>query len=524
MTLDSRRKEKIGNVLLILAALAVLVALGFLLVERHFSLGSEIAFGIAAVLLVAFVFVEPLRTRKWVTGRQARYGSNAVLMSVVLLVVLAVGNYLADAHPYRVDVTANRRLSLSQETVDVLDALEGPVRVVGFFPSTAYPDQAQDLLSQYEYHYADWESTFYDPVVEPSRASEWGVTDTWRATVFIIYQERQDVIHTVSEREVTSALVRLSRAEQPVVYFLTGHGEPDLADTQDAGLSTLSERLVNVGFEVASLNLLITETVPSDASAVVLLSPITPLAQDELDRLAAYLDGGGAGMVLLDPLPNPEDDSAALLAWLAERWGVQVRNDIVLDGTSYLYPMPTVPLVSAYGVGPIGDGMGTVETYFIEARSIQDLDPDAGPNYVPVVQTSANSWGESSWEELSQYPERLPEFDEGEDVGGPVDIGVALEDRDSDSRLVLFGDAHFCMNIAVQDAGNSDLFVNALNWLTEDEELISISPKVDEDRYVVIRSALVRNALFAILVLLIPLTVAGLGVLVFVVRRVRRPK
>jgi ABC-type uncharacterized transport system involved in gliding motility auxiliary subunit len=522
MSEEIRRERRTGNILLILAGVAFVVAIGFLLIERKLSLGSEISLSVALALLIAFVIVEPARTRTWVTGRQVRYGSNAVLMSLVLFVILALGNYLADRHAYRVDVTADRRLSLSQQTIDVLEAMEGRIEVVGFFPSGTSQDQARDLLSQYEHFHSDWEMAFYDPVVEPSRAMEWGVTDTWSPTVFILYEGRREQVRTVSEQQLTSALVRLTRTTQPKVYFVTGHGEPDLDGADETGFSALRGELEAEGIEVAALNLLTSEAVPSDASAVVLASPVTPLAVDEVDRLATYLESGGAGIIMFDPMPELERESPELVAWLADRWGVEVRNDIVIDGNSYVNPMPTVPLVSSYGVGPIANGMGDVATYFVEARSIRQID-DVGAVYNSVVQTSSNSWGESSWEELMQ-PEMFPQYDEGEDLAGPIDIGVTLEDSQSGTRLVLFGDANFCMNMASQDLGNADLFINALNWLIEDEELISIRPQEDVERFVIIRSFLVRNALFAVLVVLIPLTVVGIGVLVFVARKVGRPK
>ena len=525
--MSESRRERIGNILLALALAALMVAVGALLVERRLTRIGEAGFGVAGLFLLAFVLLEPTRTRTWITSRQVRYGSNAVMMTLVLLAILGVGNFLADRHPYRIDVTANRRLSLSPQTIDVLEGLEGPVHVVGFFPSPGARDQAADLFDQYRYHYPDLSVEFHDPAVEYSTAMEWGVVDTWRPTIFILYQDRQERINAVTEREITSALVRLSRETRPVVYFLTGHGERGLEDVQDTGLSVLRGRMEEEGFQVAPLNLLVTATVPSDASAVVVAGPRQPLSQEEVDRLAAYVDGGGAAMILLDPTPDPEVDSPALADWLARSWGVAFRNDLVLDPVSYFYPMPTVPVALTYGDSPIGRGMEGAGTYFIEARSIAQVTAtlevtDTAPQFLPLVQTSDESWGETSWGELKRIPDVWPEFDEGEDEKGPLSIAATLEDPESGARLALFGDSHFCANVAVQDFANGDLFINTLNWLTEDEELISLRPREDVDRYVSFRSNLVRNGIFAVLVVLVPLAVLAAGGVVLLVRRMRR--
>ncbi|HEC34149.1 MAG TPA: hypothetical protein ENI37_05470 [Chloroflexi bacterium] len=527
---SKNHRERIGNILLTLALVALAAAVGSLLVEHRLTLVSETAFGVAGALLLAFVIVEPTRTRTWVTSRQVRYGSNAVMMTMVLLAILGVGNFLADRHPYRVDVTADRSLSLAPQTVDVLNTLEGPVRIVGFFTSPTARDRAADLLDQYRYHYPDLMVEFHDPAVEYSQALEWEVTETWRPTLFILYQERKEKVHVVSEREITSALVRLTRETQPVVYFLTGHGERDLEDPGDAGLSTLRERLQEEGFQVAPLNLLVTATVPSDASAVVAVGPQRPLSQDEVGRLAEYVDGGGAAMILLDPAPNPDMEPSALADWLSDRWGVAFREDLVIDPASFIYPMPTVPVAVSYGNSPVGRGMDGTGTYFIETRSIahitvtQETTPTvtSSPDFISLVETSADSWGETSWEQLAKIPDAWPQYDEEEDMQGPLAIAATLEEPESGARLALFGDSHFCANMAVRDLANGDLFINTLNWLTEDEELISLRPQSDVDRYVSIRSNLIRNGIFVVLVILIPLAVLGVGVVVLLARRARQ--
>jgi len=526
--LDPTRRSRIGNSLLILALVALFTALGALLVERRLTLISEAAFLTAGVLLLAFIIFEPARTRTWITSRQVRYGSNALAMTLALLVILGVANVLADRHSYRVDVTANRSLSLSEQTIDLLRTLEGPARFVVFSTSAAARNQAVDLLlDQYRRYYAGLEVEFHDPETEPSKAMEWGVTETWRPTVFILYQDRQEKIHSISEREITSALLRLTRQTKPVIYFLFGRGERDLEDAGEAGLSVLRERLVAEGFEVAPLNLLITETVPADASAVVAIGPRSPYGQDEVERLTAYADGGGAVMILLDPAYDSAAESAALTAWLAGRWQAAFRNDLVIDPVNFIYPLPTIPVVASYGSSPVAQGLQGMGTYFVEARSIAQLtaDPDAAapaPVFTPVVQTSRDSWGETSRDELSRIPNAWPAYDAEEDTPGPLTIAATLEDFTTGARLVLIGDSHFCANVAVQDLANGDLFINALHWLTEDEELISLRPQQDVDRYVIIRSNLVGNAIFAVLVILIPLLVLGIGGLVLLVRRMRR--
>ena len=50
------------------------------------------------------------------------------------------------------------------------------------------------------------------------------------------------------------------------------------------------------------------------------------------------------------------------------------------------------------------------------------------------------------------------------------------------ARLVVFGDSDFASNTYLSTLGNRDLFANAVNWLAEDESLISIRAKPPSDR------------------------------------------
>ena len=519
--MNEQRRQRISNILLWVALVAMGVAAVALMIERRLSFVSEIAFGVAGALLLTFIILEPVRTRTWITSRQVRYGSNAVMMSLLLLAVLGVANFLADRHPYRVDVTANRRLSLAPQTVDLLRTLEGPVRVVAFFPNSEGKQAALDLFDQYRYHYPQWEVETHDPFVEPSQAQQWGVTESWRPTVFILYGERQETIHEVSEVEVTSALVRLTRSQNPVVYFLTGHGELELNDAGQTGLSTLRSRLESEGFTVRSLNLLITTTVPADASVVALVGPQRPLAQGEVDRLAEYADRGGSLMILLDPTADAEMDSSPLADWLAQRWGGAFRRDIVIEQTANFpgCPYPACPVIEPSSGSPIGGRMQDTFVYLLEARSIHPVTATLAttatqPTYTPLLQSSRDSWGETSLD-TAQYNEDV-------DVRGPLDLAVTVEDPDSGARLALFGDCHFVSNVSVRDLWNSDLVVNTLDWFTQDETLISIRPREDVERHLTISSGLVLSATFVFLVILVPLAVVGIGLLVFAARRWRR--
>jgi ABC-type uncharacterized transport system involved in gliding motility auxiliary subunit len=86
------------------------------------------------------------------------------------------------------------------------------------------------------------------------------------------------------------------------------------------------------------------------------------------------------------------------------------------------------------------------------------------------------------------------------------------------ARVVVFGNMDFASNTYLRALGNKDLFANAVNWLTEDESLISIRAKPPTDRSLYMTSAEQTLGLLTAVVLL-PLAVLLVGAVVWWRRR-----
>jgi ABC-type uncharacterized transport system involved in gliding motility auxiliary subunit len=73
-------------------------------------------------------------------------------------------------------------------------------------------------------------------------------------------------------------------------------------------------------------------------------------------------------------------------------------------------------------------------------------------------------------------------------------------------------------NSFIRFNGNRDLFLNMINWLTADEDLISIRPKAPEDRPLNI-TAQKMNLLFWLSLVIFPLAIVGFGMATWWKRR-----
>jgi ABC-type uncharacterized transport system involved in gliding motility auxiliary subunit len=213
---------------------------------------------------------------------------------------------------------------------------------------------------------------------------------------------------------------------------------------------------------------------------------------------------------MLDP-DHPRDVAAFF-----ENYSVKIGNDIVIDasGVGRLFGAgPAMPLVSQYDKDHgITKGF-SVMTFYDRASSVTPMEDKGGYTITELLKTSSNSWGETDWS-----TGRVA-FDEDKDVKGPISIGVVVEKDVDDGKtaLAIFGDSDFAMNGHFDNQGNSDLFLNTINYLAEEEDMISIRPKQLDDRRLTLTQANV-SSIFYLVVITVPVLVIILGVVIFLRR------
>lgn len=468
---------------LYLAVAAALVAFGLYVVQRAWNLPLQISLALAIAGLALFIVLDPDRVRALLTGREARYGSNALLMGLAVLGILIVINYLVYRNPQRWDLTEDRLHSLAPETIDTLEALPGTVTIRAFFTERNPANQTQierarDLLEDYQY-YSDGqvEYRFINPDTDPIAAQEANVTRD--GTLVLSLDGVQEQVTILSEQEITAALVRLLNPEQIAIYFLTGHGERDLEAVADEGFARAKSLLETKNYTVVPLNLFATNQIPADAGAIVIAGPTQPISEAEIEMLDAFLAGGGAMLVLVEPSTFTEvaSDDDPLGAYLQESWGIALGDDLVVDLSSN---QPLVAVANQYGNHRITQRLQGLVTFFPTARSVQLESTEGDTTLASLVMTADQSWAETDLVALENDQEISPT--EGEDLLGPVTLAAVGERFENESRIAVFGDSDFASNGYFDSYGNSDLFVNALDWAVQQEDLIDLTPRQQTSR------------------------------------------
>jgi ABC-type uncharacterized transport system involved in gliding motility auxiliary subunit len=200
---------------------------------------------------------------------------------------------------------------------------------------------------------------------------------------------------------------------------------------------------------------------------------------------------------------------------LVAGWGVTLNKDLALDtsGIGEIFQLgPEVPLVVSYESHPIVNQMKDVATAFPITRTLDVKNGDK-TTVQKLFATGENSYATT---DLSSGSIRI---DPKKDKKGPLTLAAAgTYNGATPGRFVVVGSSLWCGNNFIRFNGNRDLFLNMINWLTADEDLISIRPKASEDRPLDM-SAQKLNLVFWLSVVIFPLAVVGMGLATWWKRR-----
>lgn len=456
--------------------------------------------GLVAVLLyMAGQWREVLDFYK---GRNARYGTMSIVSVVAFLGVLGAVNYLGVRQNKRWDFTANQVYSLSEQTVKLLKGLKEPVKIT-VYALSQQQDSLKQQLQEFTYQTSQLTTEMVDPNRQPTRAQAAGVTAV--PTVLVEYKGRTEKISSTTEQELTNALIKVLSGTTKKVYFTQGHGEKDLAASDRGGFSTAADAMKQDNYAVESLVLIQKKTVPDDATVVVIAGPTTDFFPPEIEALNAYTARGGKVMVMLDPVlkggPQP------LLTQFLADWGIRAGNDVVLDTSGMGQLVGTtdasVPVaVPPYPSHPITANFRDITAYPM-SRSMAPIEGGSNSHVAqPVVQSSSQGWAESDLASLATGKAEVALNPEKGDKPGPITLAAAVtapatvtppapsgnttppaaDAPKPETRVLGIGDSDFASNAAIGVPGNRDLFMNAINWLAQQENLIAVRPRQPEDR------------------------------------------
>jgi ABC-type uncharacterized transport system involved in gliding motility auxiliary subunit len=430
------------------------------------------------VLLLAGIVLGFDRLIGFFSQRSSKLGTNTAILSLAVLVILGIANFVGYRHHKRFDLTSEKLYTLSDQTKKVVSGLKNDIAVIHFSKT---PDtQLNDLMTEYRSVSPHIKFQNIDPQEKPEVAKQYNVARM--GDTVISSGARTEHIDSgfrsqVSEEDITSTILKLIRDSVKTACFVTGHGEKSLTDTGEDGYSIADAGMKKESYATKTINLVNESGVPADCNILVIAGPKQSYFPQETAFISKYLDGGGKALILVDPETDPKLDD------IFTAWNIKVGQDVVIDASGLgrlLGAGPAIPMVADYGSSPITKGFEGSMTFFPLARTVSAIEkgkPD--PQTIELLKTSQRSFT------IPNLKQKEIRYDPKTDTMGPLSLGVsASKSGEKGARLVVIGDSDFASNKVNTMQRNGDLFYNTINWLAQDENLISIRPKSITNRRV----------------------------------------
>jgi hypothetical protein len=482
-----------------------------------------------AGLLLAAVGVAGLRTELAAIARGRR--AEVALFTLGVIGILLAVAYLSTRYPVRLDLTSTGAYSLSEPTITMLERLDRPVHITFF-----HDPMMRETVELYQLVAAQTPQVsveFHDPMVNPARARMLGVN--FAGTAVMESEGRRLQVHGGGEADIANGILRVSRSATQLLCFLDGHREPDPFSLEahdhlegSAGHShglgakyVLHERhgmakargaLEVLNYKVEKVLLMRRASGLDGCAVLVVAGPKLPLLPREIDAVATFLARGGHALFMLDPFVRTG------LEPLIAQYGIVVDEDIVIDEASHFWADVSAPAVTDYNRHQVTRDLPL--TFFPGARSLSPTPQRVpGTSVVPLINSSKNSWGQTD-------PDRVASV-EGLDKPGPHTLMVValkrLESSTADasdasnsrgSRIAVVGDSDFATNSFFHIMGNGALFLNTINFLGAQENLIGVQPRTADLPRINLTNRQMK-AVFFLSVLLVPALLAVVGTAVW---------
>lgn len=503
-------------------------------VELH-ALGWVAGWLVAVVILFAAGVRLPLTTGLGAIGSRL-YAAGCILAGLGVWVLANVALHLNDSH---IDVTREKVYTPSATAMAVVDELKTPVSITYFYRTDdPIGQRARNILEVMGRRNPMLTVLTVDPDKQPELARREGVR-LYNAAI-VEAAGRRVLIQGTDEAEIAIGIQRVLRTRALTVCFLEGHGEfsmdgfefhthlegvsdhshgdasSQIIETAGHGVGRLRRVFEAQGYATRKLLLATTGEVPGDCTVVLVANPRTTFLPAESAALRSYLTGGGSALLMLDLGFVPEPGLSKLLSDL----GVQLEQQVVVDPLSHYHRDAEMVAVTGYEQHPITRTLSL--TFFPGIRPLTLTKPAAGVEVMPILQSSRDSYAR---------PVAPAEARTTEGASAPASqvaevrsrvLGIAAEGTLAPGarpfRAVVVGDGDFASNSFLPYMSNSDLLVAAVRWLAREDKGTAVRTRIPVPPMILLTAAQSRW-IFIVIVILLPLTVIGIGGVVWWLRR-----
>jgi len=461
-------------------------------------------------------------------GKTLKYGSNAVILIVIVVAIAVVANLLVGTLNLKWDLTENKIYSIGDTTKEILKGLKKDIKIYGLFDETKVGDNKliTELLSQYKSNSSHITLIYKDLEKNPSLRQELDPKgeSKFMENDFVVVcpsnKNKMKILNSSSlfsyegdemtaESSFTGAIKYVTSEKTPVVCFVDGHGEKKV----DSDYTSIKQYLENNNYSVITAN--IRDKVPSDVEIMVFANPLSDLSDTEKENFRGFMAKGGKSIFFMDPPKTT--NSLANFEDILDEYGIGLNYDNVKEtDNSRIFdtedPYSIIPDIVPNGINSSLPEQVT-QILMPHSRSIKILKKQ---NEFLKVESLLEASSKAVGEPVDKTKSELQ---------GPLVLAAASENTGAanPSKILVIGNSTFMgdefFNIYGQMAQFGASFIgNSLNWMLDKTDDVEIEPKVISTEKMVIDGQKI-NILMLVLVIVFPLLILGTGVGVWVRRR-----
>jgi len=434
---------------------------------------------------------------------------HAALSTLFFFLLVVFVNVVAAKHYYRIDMTQERRFTLSPQSISVLARIHQPIYITTLFRAGNLATDLEQLLREYEANARHLQVRHIDPDRDPGEherliarlaiqgqpssavvveVGERSRVIPWEALLEQQFEYRGGRRHRIrgapplfrGEEAITSTLLSLSVTEEPMICFSTGHGERSARDRGAEGLYMMRQKLRGTGYRVGEALLAQDAPVPAACDLLITAGPRQALEGPARDAIAAFLERGGKWLVTVEPWESGGLDP------LLSQWGLGIRSVYLVDPSSSVAGIgPTNIITRRYQPHLITAGLGELAVSFPFATSVHIKEAARPLESANLALISERGYGKTNRQS------RSTDFEPQQDQRGGFSVLAAVKEPDrlyeadgrrESARIVIVGDTDWFTNAHLNRLGNQNLLMNAIDWLAKREERIAVRARPADDR------------------------------------------
>ena len=463
-----------------------------------------------------------------------------------LILVVAVAIFTSAAltrHDHHFDLTREHLFTPDLKALEVIESLTRPVRLTYF----SRADDLEGIRAQRIVELLAQKSKFLDvviidPDINPRLARSAGV-QAYNAAL-LEADGRRLVVKGTDETEIALGIQRILREERVEICFLDGHGEypsdnyefhthveklaghamghthgaaEAVVQTISHGVGRFRGSLESLGYDIRVILPAVDGKIDARCKVIIDAGPRSAYSAIESAALASYLESGGSALLMydLDFLIGVEHMR------LLERLGLRLDKRMIVDPGLHYAADQEMVAVTAYEDHRITERISF--SFYPGVRSLERLIPGDGITIIPLFYSSKTSYLQEFRDGIAIKRAEALAKQENIDERGPYLLAAASSGSFSSTstrefRVIVVGDADFASNSFYPYMSNNRIAIAMVQWLAREESKALVSSRIPVPKTVNLVNQQ-RLAFILWLVVVLPCSIAGIGVLVWWRRR-----